>query len=229
MTIYTIGHSTRTLDELVALLQHYKIEQLVDVRSVPRSRHTPQFNEDTLTVELPKRGIAYTHLAKLGGLRHSKKDSINQGWHNASFRGYADYMQTEDFTAGLNELLRIAAGGHSVSCLDAVQGSKEERVSRMNDTVNERKTPADAAMRREASGRQALPGGRTTARKAVAIMCAEAVPWRCHRSMIGDALLIRGIEVLDIFDAKKAQAEKLTSFAKVDGTTITYPAVDEAA
>jgi uncharacterized protein (DUF488 family) len=169
MIIYTIGHSTRSLDELVSLLKHYKIEQLVDVRSVPRSRHTPQFNADNLAKELPKVGLSYTHLAKLGGLRHTTKDSPNAGWRNASFRGYADYMQTEDFAAGMDELLDLAKD------------------------------------------------------KTCAIMCAEAVPWRCHRSMIGDALLVRNVEVIDIFDAKKTQAEKLTSFAQVKGTAITYP------
>jgi uncharacterized protein (DUF488 family) len=171
MTIYTIGHSTRTFEELVSILQHYKIDLLVDVRSVPRSRHTPQFNADTLTAELPKNDIAYTHLVKLGGLRHTTKDSINMGWHNTSFRGYADYMQTDDFSTGIDELLALAAG------------------------------------------------------KTVAIMCAEAVPWRCHRSMIGDALLVRGLDVVDIFDEHKTQPEKLTDFAVVDKTHITYPAL----
>lgn len=170
MRIYTIGHSTRNLEEFVAILGKYGITQLVDVRTVPRSRHVPQFNEDNLAEELPKFGINYKHLSKLGGLRHAKKDSINQGWHNASFRGYADYMQTDEFLAGVDELLELT--GH----------------------------------------------------KTTAIMCAEAVPWRCHRSMIGDALLVRGIEVIDIFDEDKVQPEKLTSFAKVDGLKISYPA-----
>lgn len=142
---------------------------LLDVRTVPRSRHAPQFNEDTLTQELPKREIAYRHLQNLGGLRHAAKDSINTGWHNASFRGYADYMQTDQFTSGIDELLRYAKD-HTV-----------------------------------------------------AIMCAEAVPWRCHRSMVGDALIVRGYEVIDIFDEKKSQVEKLTAFAEVDGERITYP------
>lgn len=173
MTIYTIGHSTRELAELTEILKHYGINLLVDVRSVPRSRHTPQFNEDNLTKEMPKQGIDYRHLASLGGLRHTSKDSINLGWHNASFRGYADYMQTSDFASGISELLELASA------------------------------------------------------KTVAIMCAEAVPWRCHRSLIGDALLVRNIEVLDIFDAKKTQVEKLTSFAKVGGTKITYPKPSE--
>lgn len=170
MIVYTIGHSTRELAEFIEILLAQKIELLVDVRSVPKSRYTPQFNEENLASKLPGRGIGYKHLASLGGLRHATKDSINLGWHNASFRGYADYMQTPEFASGIDELLALAS----------------DRVT--------------------------------------AICCAEAVPWRCHRSLIGDALLIRNIEVLDIFDAKKVQAEKLTSFARVRGTKITYPA-----
>jgi uncharacterized protein (DUF488 family) len=168
-TIHTIGHSTRTREELIEILHHYGITSLVDVRTMPRSRHTPQFNEDDMQDALPAAGIAYQHLAKLGGLRHAKKDSINTGWRNASFRGYADYMQTPEFKEGLDELIEIA----------------------------------------QASG--------------TAIMCAEAVPWRCHRSMIGDALLIRGWVVIDIFDNRKAEPEKLTDFAHVEDFTITYP------
>lgn len=169
MTIYTIGHSTRSLDELLEILKVYNIEQLVDVRSVPRSRHTPQFNSDNMSGELPKSSINYIHLASLGGLRHASKDSINLGWHNASFRGYADYMQTKDFANGLDELLELAR------------------------------------------------------QKTTCIMCAEAVPWRCHRSMIGDAISVHDIPVIDIFDKNKSVPEKITSFAKIDGNTITYP------
>lgn len=167
--IYTIGHSTHSLKELVDILEAHGVTQLVDVRTVPRSRHTPQFNHDTLTDELPQCGLAYTHLAKLGGLRHTTKDSINKGWRNTSFRGYADYMQTDEFYEGIEALLSLIKD------------------------------------------------------KPTAIMCAEAVPWRCHRSMIGDALIVRDWQVVDIFDAKKTQVEKLTSFAKVDGTSIHYP------
>lgn len=170
MTIYTIGHSTRELTEFISILKHYKIGLLADVRSVPRSRHTPQFNEDNLMKTLPENNIQYLHLAKLGGLRRTAKDSINLGWHNESFRGYADYMQTEGFAAGIDELLKLAAD------------------------------------------------------KTVAIMCAEAVPWRCHRSLVGDALLVRGVKVIDIFDEHKTQDEKLTEFAVVNGLAITYPA-----
>jgi len=169
LTIYTIGHSTREIDDFLAILDAYDIEILVDVRSVPRSRFTPQFNSDALSDALIKSHITYHHLADLGGLRHSRKGSSNQGWHNASFRGYADYMQTPDFRRGISQLLELAV-------------------------------------------------------KQTAIMCAEAVPWRCHRSMIGDALLARGYEVVDIFDKRKTQIETMTTFARVSGTSITYPA-----
>lgn len=170
MVVYTIGHSTHELADFVSFLKHYGVTLLVDVRSVPRSRHVPQFNGDSLAKELPVAGMQYVHLAKLGGLRHTTKTSLNQGWHNASFRGYADYMQTDQFSDGINELLGLTR--HNI----------------------------------------------------VAIMCAEALPWRCHRSMIGDALLVRGIEVVDIFDERKTQPEKITDFAHVKGYVITYPA-----
>lgn len=169
MVIYTIGHSTRELDEFVTILRSFGVDVLCDVRTVPRSRRVPQFNRETLPGELERRGIAYHHLEKLGGLRHGRKDSVNGGWENRSFRGYADYMQTEGFAEGLAELVDLAREG------------------------------------------------------TVAIMCAEAVPWRCHRRMIGDALLVRGFEVLDIMGKDRADPEKLTDFAVVDGTTITYP------
>ena len=172
-TVWTIGHSTRTFDEFVTLLTEHGAHGVVDVRTVPRSRHTPQFNEDAFGPALAERGIPYRHLAALGGLRHSRKGSINTGWRNASFRGYADYMQTPEFAAGVDELLEIA----------------EE-------------TPT-------------------------AIMCAEAVPWRCHRSMIGDALIVRGARVLDIIGAGAAREETLTSFAHVEGLAITYPGTEQ--
>lgn len=171
-TLYTIGHSTRELDDFITILKAHSIDQLIDVRSVPRSRHTPQFNRDTIGDALKAHDISYQHIADLGGLRHTTKDSINMGWHNVSFRGYADYMQTAEFEQGVAALTTLVRD------------------------------------------------------KTTAIMCAEAVPWRCHRSMIGDALIVRGFTVVDVFDAKKTQVEKLTSFAKVDGTHITYPADD---
>ena len=169
MIIYTIGHSTHELNEFIDILKRYAIELVVDVRTMPRSRHTPQFNSDTLGRALEVHDISYLHLADLGGLRHTKSDSINLGWHNASFRGYADYMQTEEFERGITKLLKQAE------------------------------------------------------QKTTVIMCAEALPWRCHRSMIGDALLVRNIKVVDIFDKNKTSEETLTDFAKVQGTNITYP------
>lgn len=174
MRIYTIGHSTRPIEEFTGVLRAYDIEELVDIRTVPKSRHNPQFHIDSLRETIPAAGFGYRHLESLGGLRHSRKDSPNMGWRNTSFRGYADYMGTPEFAAGIDELLAIASE-------------------------------------------------RTTA-----IMCAEAVPWRCHRSLVGDALLVRGIDVLDIFDERKATPERLTRFAVVNGLTITYPADAES-
>jgi uncharacterized protein (DUF488 family) len=168
--VLTIGHSTRTLEEFTGLLQAHGATRVVDVRTVPRSRHNPQFNKTSLPRALKKAGLGYVHLPGLGGLRHAKRDSLNGGWQNASFRGYADYMQTPEFEQGLEELIRLA---------------KQERI---------------------------------------AIMCAEAVPWRCHRSLIADALLVRGIRAEDIMSPTRRQIHALTPFAKVRGTTVTYPA-----
>ncbi|MGH2346795.1 MAG: DUF488 family protein [Chloroflexota bacterium] len=170
LRVYTIGHSTRTGDDFIALLRRYDIVTLADIRTVPRSRHNPQFNTEELARTLPSEGIAYAHLAGLGGLRRGLGDaSPNTGWRNAGFRAYADYMQTEPFRQSLDELLVLAARG-----------------------------PA-------------------------AIMCAEAVPWRCHRSLVADALVIRGVVVLDIFDQRHAAPHHMTPFARVEGDRITYP------
>ncbi len=169
LVVLTIGHSTRTLEEFIRLVQAHTVSRVVDVRTVPRSRHNPQFNKASLPRALKKAGLGYVHMPGLGGLRHAKRDSINMGWHNASFRGYADYMQTPEFEQSLDELIQLA---------------KQERI---------------------------------------AIMCAEAVPWRCHRSLIADALLVRGIRTEDIMSLTRRQVHTLTSFAKVRGTTITYP------
>ena len=168
--MHTIGHSTRTLDEFIALLRAHAVTRVVDVRTIPRSRHNPQFNLETLPDSLSKAGLKYVHMQGLGGLRHAKPDSPNGGWRNASFRGYADYMQTPEFEDNLKRLIELA---------------KEDRV---------------------------------------AIMCAEAVPWRCHRSLIGDALTVRGISTGDIMSPSRCQVHALTPFAKVRGTKITYPA-----
>jgi len=170
LTILTLGHSTRTIEEFLRLLEAHQVQRLVDVRTVPRSRHNPQFNRETLPGSLRKARIRYTHLPGLGGLRHPRKDSPNTGWRNAGFRGYADYMQTPEFEANLEKLLELA-----------------------------RKEP-------------------------VAIMCAEAVRWRCHRSLIADALLVRGVEVRHISSATRAEPHRLTPWARVKGRHITYPA-----
>lgn len=167
--IYTLGHSTRTLDELVAILQSFEISLLVDIRSIPRSRHNPQFNRDSLPAALAARNIGYVHLAELGGLRKTHEDSLNQGWHNASFRGYADYMLSRDFEAGLAKL-RALSRKHTL-----------------------------------------------------ALMCAEAVPWRCHRSLVADALTVRGAQVADISSLTRLSPHRMTKFAKIEGTRITYP------
>lgn len=171
-TVFTVGHSTRGLEEFAALVAAHGVETIVDIRTVPKSRRNPQYWEDSMRAELPKLGLAYTRLAGLGGLRKTSADSPNTAWRNLSFRGYADYMQSAEFEAALHELMAFA------------------------DTTT------------------------------VAIMCAEAVPWRCHRSLVGDALLVRGIRVLDIMTPTSAKEETLTSFARVDGTTVTYPPDD---
>ncbi|MCC6532317.1 MAG: DUF488 domain-containing protein [Burkholderiales bacterium] len=172
--VFTIGHSTRSLDELIALLQAHAVRRLIDVRTVPRSRHNPQFNRDTLPAALKASGIDYVHMAGLGGLRRPSGDSANLGWRNKSFRGYADYMQTAEFACNLADLID--------------QASEEQ----------------------------------------VAIMCAEAVPWRCHRSLIADALTVHGIGAEEISSAGRRQVHRLTPFARVAGTAITYPAQQDA-
>jgi len=169
LTIFTIGHSTHPLEEFVAMLKAHGIARLVDVRTIPKSRRMPHFNSESLASELNARKIDYAHLKALGGLRHPKKDSLNTGWRNDSFRGYADYMATAEFQQGIERLLKLA---HA---------------------------------------------------KRTAIMCAEAVPWRCHRSLIGDTLLVRGVQVEDILSATSSREQELTAFAKVHGLEITYP------
>lgn len=171
--LYTIGHSTRSLEEFVDLLRANDVTQVVDVRSIPKSRHCPQFHIDVLPGSLEQAGIAYTHLKALGGRRSTRKTSVNTGWRNASFRGYADYMGTLEFAAGLEELISAA---------------------------KERQT---------------------------AIMCAEAVPWRCHRSMIADAMTVRGWEVREIVGAAPARLHTLTPFLRVIDGRLLYPAPEE--
>ncbi len=161
--LYTIGHSTHTLEEFLDILHAHEIMHIVDIRTIPKSQYVPWFNENKLSSVLNKAKISYTHLSALGGLRKSNKDSINQGWRNVSFRGYADYMQTPEFYAGLKEL---------------------------NQLIKQK--------------------GK------VAIMCAEALPWRCHRSLVADAEVVRGITVLDIMSRTSIHIHQVTSFAVVD-------------
>ncbi len=167
--IFTIGHSTRPIEEFIGLLRAHGVEQLIDIRTVPRSRRNPQFNREALPEPLAAASIGYLHMPSLGGLRHARPDSANTAWQNASFRGYADYMQTAEFAAAIETLIELGSD------------------------------------------------------KQIAIMCAEAVPWRCHRSLVGDALTARGIAVEDIMSATRRQSHKLTPFARVDGTRVWYP------
>jgi uncharacterized protein (DUF488 family) len=169
-TVYTVGHSTRSLDELIALLKQHGVRAVADVRRFPKSRKYPHFNDEALAMSLPAAGFRYLPLPALGGRRRAMLDSVNTGWRNESFRGYADYMQTPAFEAGVSQLSALAA-----------------------------QTPT-------------------------AMMCAEAVPWRCHRSLIADAMLARGWEVLDIVGGSAPTPHKLTPFARVEGSHVTYPA-----
>jgi uncharacterized protein (DUF488 family) len=169
MTIFTLGHSTHSLDEFVHLLQIYAIRLVADVRTIPRSRHNPQFNDDTLGETLLHHGIQYLQMKTLGGLRHAHADSLNTGWENASFQGFADYMQTPEFAAAVQQLIEAAI------------------------------------------------------EKPAAIMCAEAVPWHCHRSLIADALTVRGIAVRHIMGPASTRMHTLNTMARVEGTRITYP------
>jgi uncharacterized protein (DUF488 family) len=172
--VLTIGHSTRTIEEFIQLLQAHGVTRIADIRTVPRSRRNPQFNQESLPESLKKVGIGYSHFPKLGGLRRAKVDSMNLGWRNTSFRGFADYMQTLPFEEGLSDLISMA---------------KEDRI---------------------------------------ALMCAEAVPWRCHRSLVSDALLTRGIQVEHIMSATRRQPHAMTPFAEVNGTQIIYPGPAES-
>lgn len=167
--IFTIGHSTRPIDEFLELLRANGVKQLVDIRTIPKSRHNPQFNSDALAKSLRAARIRYIRLKELGGLRRTTSDSVNLGWRNASFRGFADYMQTPEFAEALERAIELGEARPTV------------------------------------------------------LMCAEAVPWRCHRSLVADALLVRGIPALEIIGPAKPKEHKLTPFAHVRGTKITYP------
>ncbi len=169
LVLFTIGHSTRALDEFIGLLRAQKIDLLVDVRKMPRSRRNPQFNRDTLPQSLEEVGIDYVEMPALGGLRRRSKDSPNGGWKNPSFRAFADYMLTPEFVEGVRDLINMAQNRRA--CL----------------------------------------------------MCAEAVPWRCHRSLIADALVIRGIRTEHIMGSGRTLNHVLKPLAHVDGLRITYP------
>jgi uncharacterized protein (DUF488 family) len=168
--VFTVGHSTRPIEEFLRLLQAHGVRELVDVRTIPRSRHNPQFNSEALSNSLNNAHVFYVHMPALGGLRHTTQDSINTGWRNASFRGFADYMQTPQFESALRELVQLAQ------------------------------------------------------KQRLALMCAEAVPWRCHRSLIADALLVRQVPVEHIMSLTSLQPHQLTRFAKVEGYRVIYPA-----
>lgn len=167
--VLTVGHSTRSIQEFLELLSAHVVTQLVDVRTVPRSRHNPQFNAEPLADRLSPLNIGYAHAPGLGGFRRAVPDSANTGWRNLSFRGYADYMQTADFAENLLSLIELA---------------RQDRV---------------------------------------ALMCAEAVPWRCHRSLIADALVVRGVATCEIVGPKRLQPHKLTPFARISGHELRYP------
>jgi hypothetical protein len=168
--VMTIGHSTHSVKEFIRLLKAHGVQRLVDVRTVPSSRHNPQFNRSALSPALHSARLHYTYMGGLGGFRHARPDSLNAGWHNASFRGFADYMQTPAFRINLDKLIGLA---------------KSERI---------------------------------------AIMCAEAVPWRCHRSLIADALLARRIEVQEITSTIRTRPHTLTPWGKITRGQVTYPA-----
>ncbi len=172
LVIYTIGHSTRSMEQFTALLRAHSVQAIADVRTVPRSRRVPQFNEESLERELRALGFGYVHMKELGGWRRPRPDSPNTGWRNKSFRGYADYMLTPEFDAAISRLVQLA---------------KHERI---------------------------------------AVMCAEAVPWMCHRQLIADALTVRGIEVRHIMDSDRVTPHTLTDLARVDDSRVTYPAAN---
>ena len=167
--VFTVGHSTLPIEQFTSLLHAYGIARLADIRTVPRSRHNPQFNGDALGGVLKPEHVEYISLLMPGGLRHARRDSSNSGWRNKSFRGYADYMQIEAFEEGRATLIDM---------------SRQKRT---------------------------------------AIMCAESVPWRCHRSLVADALGVRGIPVVEILSESSYHLHKLTPFAQVEGTHISYP------
>jgi len=169
MTIWTIGHSTHSIEEFIELLQAHGIQQLIDIRTLPGSKRHPHYNQENLEASLAEAGIHYRHMKGLGGLRKPKPDSPNLGWKNSGFRGYADYMQSEAFQEELAELIKL--------------GKK----------------------------------------KPTAMMCAEALPWRCHRNLVADALSTKDVETRHIMTLKQAPAHRRTAFAKVKNGKLGYP------
>jgi uncharacterized protein (DUF488 family) len=169
MVVLTIGHSTRPIETFLRLLTAHDVRCLVDIRTVPKSRHNPQFGRDRLVPALRRARIHYRHMPGLGGLRRPRPDSTNTGWQHAGFRGFADYMETPAFARSLERCLALAA------------------------------------------------------RELVVLMCAEAVPWRCHRALIADALLVRGVDVREITSGVRTKVHALTPFARVTGTQLSYP------
>jgi uncharacterized protein (DUF488 family) len=167
-TIYTLGHSTRSIKEFLALLQAHQIQLVIDIRTIPKSRHCPQFNKERLKNSLRKAKIGYRHLKELGGLRHPLKNSINTTWINASFRGFADYMQNREFWEAIKKLEGLAEN------------------------------------------------------KRCALLCSEAVPWRCHRSLVGDALKFKHWHVWHIQSRKTVKEHYLTSFLRIKGKHLIY-------
>jgi len=171
LMLWTIGHSTRSIDEFIEALKFFEIQTLADVRSFPGSRRYPQFNKENLRASLAEAGIGYIHLPELGGRRRAKADSLNMAWQSKTFRGYADYMETEAFQKGIARLLEAA---------------------------RERRT---------------------------AIMCAEAVWWRCHRSLISDYLKANGVEVIHIMATGKSEPHPFTSVASIVDGKLSYRGV----
>ncbi|MDR0797150.1 MAG: DUF488 domain-containing protein [Nitrososphaerota archaeon] len=169
LTVYTVGHSTRSLEEFSEIMEAYNITLLIDVRAVPRSRYSPQFSKESLSNTLKILDIKYLVLPSIGGMRHPKKDSNNLALETSSFRGYADFMQTKEFTEELLKIIVLA----KTNCL--------------------------------------------------AIMCTEALPWRCHRSLISDMLAVRHIKVFHIINKNDTVAHELHALAHVEGTKVSYP------
>lgn len=167
--IFTIGYSTHTIEDFIELLKAHDIKMVIDIRTIPKSRYSPEFNQEELKSSLKKAKIGYRHIKELGGLRHASKDSVNTGWINASFRGFADYMQTESFQKGLEKLEKLAQ------------------------------------------------------KKRCVLMCAEGVPWRCHRSLIADALKVKKWKVFHIQSKKTAKPHALTEFLKIKKGQLIYP------